>query len=424
MTKADDAWTKLFIKYNILEHVDAEGVFNISATEIKEFYEPRLITKYDWSSSLPELFSKNKMAILPTSRGTYAIGRFKAYQKLEHKNIKPIVKTLPSWVKTFDSFDITSEAVALNVAKASGMIDYVLGSSSDFPALDTITGRLKSGDLNYKINVKDREPWDFHVANAQVEIDAGFENYDRLGIVEAKTHIPQDFMIRQLYYPYRVYSSLGTNKPVIPLYFTYSDEIYTFHQYAFEDLNNYSSIKKINQFSFILNHTLSLNLDVVREISANSPKEAESVDIPYPQANTFQTVLDMLPNLKEPIDKFKLADAFKFDIRQSAYYGDSLRFLGLSERKDGKYFLNELGKQVNSLGNTDMRNEIVIRQMLKHITFKLIFDVYIKNGGEADDAKIDEILAEYVPNIHGSTIPRRRSTVKQWISWVFSVLDD
>ncbi|MDG2987560.1 hypothetical protein KNP41_08975, partial [Latilactobacillus curvatus] len=154
MTKASDAWTQLFDKYNILEQIDAGGVFNISATQIKEFYEPRLITKYDWSSSLPDLFKKNKLVILPSSRGTYTIGRFKAYQKLNYENIRPIVKTLPSWVSTWDSFGITSEAVALNVAKASGMIDHILMSDQNFPAIDTITGRLKSGDLNYKIEQK------------------------------------------------------------------------------------------------------------------------------------------------------------------------------------------------------------------------------------------------------------------------------
>lgn len=276
MTKANDAWTQLFDKYHILDQIDTNGIFNISAKQIKEFYEPRLITKYDWSSSLPELFKKNKLVILPSSRGTYTIGRFKAYQKLKYENIRPIVKTLPSWVSTWDSFGITSEAVALNVAKASGMIDHILMSDQNFPAIDTITGRLKSGDLNYKIAQRDGSLYDFHVANAQVEIDAGFESFDKLAIVEAKTHIPEDFIIRQLYHPFRVYNTLGTQKPVIPLYFTFADDIYTFYQYDFTDVNNYSSIKKVEQYSFILNRTLNLNSDVVKQISHQSPMLPES----------------------------------------------------------------------------------------------------------------------------------------------------
>lgn len=423
MTKADEAWTQLFNKYNIIDRVDSDGVFNISSKQIKEFYEPRLITKFDWSSSLPDLFKSNKLAILPTTRGTYSIGRFRAYQNLKFENIRPTVKKLPSWVKTWDNFDVTSEAVALNVAKVTGMIDDVMMSEADFPAIDTITGRLKSGDMEYKITCQDHSIFNFHVDNAQVEIDAGFENSNNLAIVEAKTHIPEDFMIRQLYYPYRVYNALGTGKPVIPLYFTYADEIYTFYRYEFTDLNNYSSIKRVKQYSFILDHTLSLNLDVVKQISAQSPMNAESDEVSFPQANTFQTVLDMLQSIETPADKFELAEQFDFDARQSDYYANSLRFLGLADKYRGKFHLSEIGKKVNSLPNSDMRNEIIIRQILSHITFKLVFDSYLKNYGEPDNAYIDAVIKEYVPSIGGTTVPRGRSTVKQWIDWIFSVIE-
>ncbi|MDY2577333.1 hypothetical protein SOP70_08045 [Lactiplantibacillus plantarum] len=423
MTKADDAWASLFSKYDILNHVNRDGVFSITSSKIKEFYEPRLITKFDWSSSLPKLFRKNKLAILPTTRGTYVIGRFLAYKPLVVDNIKPVPMSLPEWVKTWDTFDITSEAVALNVAKATGMIDYIMESSEYFPAIDTITGRLKSGDLDYKIQLRDKTMYDFRVENAQVEIDAGFENTDKLAIVEAKTHIPADFMIRQLYYPYRVYNELGTGKPVIPLYFTYADEVFNFYQFEFTSLNNYSSIKKVAQFSFILDKTLDLNMDVVKQISASSPMNPEPENFPYPQANTFQMVLDTIKYLEEPKDKFELARLFGFDVRQSDYYANCVGFLGLATHINGKYQLNELGHMVNSLPNSNKRNELIIKQMLSHVTLKLIFDSYIKNGGVADNNYIDSILKAYVGSISGSTIPRRRSTVKQWISWIFSVID-
>lgn len=126
------------------------------------------------------------------------------------------------------------------------MIDDIMRSDKDCPAVDTITGRLKSGELDFKIDRKGIDAYNIHVDNAQVEIDAGFENGDSLAIIEAKTRIPDDFMIRQLYYPYRIYNNLGVAKPVLPFYFTYIDEIYTFYQYKFEDLCNYSSIKKLD----------------------------------------------------------------------------------------------------------------------------------------------------------------------------------
>ncbi|MDB7776095.1 hypothetical protein PND37_14295 [Lactiplantibacillus plantarum] len=423
MAKVDDVWANLFSKYNILKHVNEDKVFNITSSDIKHFYEPRLATKFDWSASLPKLFRDNKLAILPTTRGSYSIGHFKAYQSLEVENVKPKAMYLPEWVRTWDRFDITSEAVALNVAKATGMIDEVMGSLEDYPAVDTVTGRLKSGDLNYKIQLRDKTLYDFKVENAQVEIDAGFENTEKLAIVEAKTHIPADFMIRQLYYPYRVYSELGTGKPVIPLYFTYADEVFNFYQFEFTSLDNYSSIKKVAQFSFILDKILDLNMDVVKQISAQSPMNPEPKSFPYPQANTFQMVLDTIKYLEDPKDKYDLAKLFGFDVRQSDYYANCVCFLGLATRVSGKYQLNELGHRINALPNSNVRNELIIKQMLSHVTLKLIFDSYIRNGGKADNAYIDSVLENYVDSISGSTIPRRRSTIKQWISWIFSVID-
>ena len=39
----DQAWERLFEKYRILEEVDRSGRFMISASQIKEFREPRQI---------------------------------------------------------------------------------------------------------------------------------------------------------------------------------------------------------------------------------------------------------------------------------------------------------------------------------------------------------------------------------------------
>ena len=64
-TKINDAWEKLFKKYDIINKVKENKLFEISADQIKEFREPRLMTKFDSSFDLPELFEKNKLSILP-----------------------------------------------------------------------------------------------------------------------------------------------------------------------------------------------------------------------------------------------------------------------------------------------------------------------------------------------------------------------
>lgn len=185
--KVDEAWDKIFSKYEIDKHLELDGTYNISANDIKEFREPRLMTKFDWSDSRPQLFKEKNLSILPDSRGTYVIGKFKAYQNLGYQEIKPISVKKPDWIRSFDEFPVTSESVALNLAQMTGMIDNVMGTVLEEPnAVGTITGRLKSGKLDYNIDLENsKNSYNFKVDNSQVEIDAGFENLNNLAIIES-----------------------------------------------------------------------------------------------------------------------------------------------------------------------------------------------------------------------------------------------
>ena len=49
----DEAWSKLFDKYSILDEIQQKGEYIISANQIKEFREPRLMTKFDHKINLP-----------------------------------------------------------------------------------------------------------------------------------------------------------------------------------------------------------------------------------------------------------------------------------------------------------------------------------------------------------------------------------
>ena len=51
----NEAWIKLFDKYDILHKIQSEGVFYITANQIKEFKEPRLMAKWDSSENLPSI---------------------------------------------------------------------------------------------------------------------------------------------------------------------------------------------------------------------------------------------------------------------------------------------------------------------------------------------------------------------------------
>lgn len=421
--KVDEAWDKIFSKYEIDKHLELDGTYNISANDIKEFREPRLMTKFDWSDSRPQLFKEKNLSILPDSRGTYVIGKFKAYQNLGYQEIKPISVKKPDWIRSFDEFPVTSESVALNLAQMTGMIDNVMGTVLEEPnAVGTITGRLKSGKLDYNIDLENsKNSYNFKVDNSQVEIDAGFENLNNLAIIEAKNRIPKDFMIRQLYYPFVGYNNLGTGKVVMPIYFTHADDVYGFHIFEFPEKNNYSSIKKIKQINFIIDEDLNITIESVKKISMDSRNEMEPTTVPYPQADNFTKVLDMLQHLLIPKNKQELADDYNFNDRQSDYYGNALIYLNFAIKKDGKFELTDLGKRVVGMPNNNTRNKIIIEQILNHKTFNIIFENTLRNGGEYHNNFIAQTLYNNVPRINSIvTAERRTSTVKSWLDWILN----
>jgi len=51
---------QVFKKYNILEKIKEDGYFEITSTQINEFREARLMTKFDNQKTLPSLFKENK----------------------------------------------------------------------------------------------------------------------------------------------------------------------------------------------------------------------------------------------------------------------------------------------------------------------------------------------------------------------------
>jgi hypothetical protein len=54
----EEAWRKLFEKYDIVEYVHKNGEFKISSNQINELKEARLMAKFDQSAQLPGYISR------------------------------------------------------------------------------------------------------------------------------------------------------------------------------------------------------------------------------------------------------------------------------------------------------------------------------------------------------------------------------
>ncbi|MDR2047036.1 MAG: transcriptional regulator [Clostridiales bacterium] len=319
----DTAWEQLFSKYDILNQVDANGRFEISATQIKEFREPRLMAKFDHTINLPKIFANNQLAILPITRGDYIISHFDAYHKFEVDNSPVTRVSLPTYIQSLDSNNVPSEAIALNCAIAANIVSDFL---QDEDLVSTVSRRMSSGSFSFDIaNSKTAAPCRVQVDNAQIEIDAAYEGVRGLALFEAKRDISEDFLVRQLYYPFRVWQSRIT-KPVRPLFLVYSNGIYRLYEYAFQDANNYSSLVFVKRKNYSIEDTAIEITDIQsvlrRVIIAPEPQ------IPFPQADSFERVINICELLNEQeLSRNDVTEQYAFDARQTNYYTDAARFL-------------------------------------------------------------------------------------------------
>lgn len=419
------AWEKLFDKYHILEEIDRTGKFQISAKQIKEVREPRLMAKFDHTINLPEIFADNKLSILPISRGDYIISHFDAYHKFEPAN-SPITRvSLPSYIQSLDSSNISSEAIALNCAVASGIVADFL---EDYEILSTVSGRMGSGEFDFNIkNIKNSSLSTVTVRNSQIEIDAAYEGIKSLSLFEAKRDISEDFLVRQLYYPYRVWKSRIT-KPVRPLFLVYSNGIYRIYEYEFTDANNYSSISLVKQKNYAIEDT-SITIKDIQQVLQNSVHKPEP-DIPFPQADSFERVINICELLSDQdLSRNDVTEQYAFDVRQTNYYTDAGRYLGLIKKDKEKgmpvYKLTDKGTKILKM-SYKQRQLTFCSCILSHNVFAKTLFSYFNTGVMPQTNEIIQFMKESrLYNIKcDSTYERRASTIKGWINWIIGLVND
>ena len=138
---ANKAWEKLLEKYDIVNRVALDGVYYIKASEIKEFKEPGLMAKWDYSAALPKVLKNNKLNILPDSRSSYVQGDFLLYEEIpeliQSVNRMDYVE-LPEY-ESIDINNISSEANAINILILSGILDDFLECEG---TVETFNGRI------------------------------------------------------------------------------------------------------------------------------------------------------------------------------------------------------------------------------------------------------------------------------------------
>lgn len=425
-SKNDKAWQLIFDKYKISDVISKEGSFEITSSNINEFREARLMTKFDHKSQLPKLFSENNLSILPTSRGGYIIGAFETFCDFNNDDVEVTPIEFPTFLESIDYKNITSESTAINCAFVARILhDF----TDEYNLLPTVSGRMSSSSFNFEINSLN-DTHKLHVENSQVEIDGGYEGDSSLNLIEAKNYISDDFLVRQLYYPFKLWEN-KIQKKVRPIFLTYSNGVFHLREYSFTDINHYNSVVLIKHKKYVVQEG-SFNLEMLVEI-IDTTKRINEPEIPFPQADSFERVVNLceLLNQRSFITKEEITANYDFDARQTDYYTNAGKYLGLIEvGKDhitGQVgcYLTRSGIQVFSMNLFDRQKEFV-KLIVSHSAFKDTLKSYLRNGEMPNKEEIVDIMrmSKLYKISSASTYYRRASTIVGWVNWVMNQIEE
>lgn len=380
--------------------IPTEGDFQtITADQVRELSgrEPRLMMKFDHSSQLPPSLKEQSKFILPLRNGLYAIIRGTGYHQPEACP-EPVDFSRRHAFRLETSETGLSEMQHLDLAFNSGLLAEFTGEPVLYP---TLRGRKYSPAFSFSVG-----PHHLDVESVQIEIDQGYEGPDCIIVVEAKIGECDDFHLRQLYYPYRTWSTLS-QKRVRPIFFTFEPNtgLYRFREYTFSPAEIYQPPQLIKAAAYRLVET------------AHPPSRSLPVKktVPIPQADKLERIseLPILSALGYNTPK-TLAERLGIDPRQGAYYLNAACSLGLLE--PNSFEPSELGHTF--LQQPEQRDPLLIRAVLTvPLVGEILLALLTSPNGQMRKEEVVELVQRSTP-LGESTARRRSQTLWAWLAWV------
>lgn len=112
----------------------------------------------------------------------------------------------------------------------------------------------------------------------------------------------------------------------------YSNGIYNLYKYEFQDVVDYNSLALVNQKNYRIEAINEISLDDIISV-LNNVGIIEEPEVPFPQADNFKRVVNLCELLLyNESTKDDITLNYDFDPRQTNYYTDAGRYLGLIEK--------------------------------------------------------------------------------------------
>ena len=425
-SKNDIAWEALFDTHRILDSVRSTGFYEISGASISKERDPSLMTTFSHRIQLPSIFKQHELTIVPKSRSSYVIGNFSSYFDLPTGSLPTLEEMrFPATLETINPQDLYSESAALMCAHKAGILEYVLDES----VVLTVTGAMSAGRFRYSIDdLKRSEAIAIEVENPQCYVAGGFEGPTTFAIVEVTNETVDDFLIRVLFYPYRLWSR-KTRKEIVPIYLCYSNDVFSLYRFRFGDPLHHNSIEIDGQWRFQIEST-EIELADIWSILKRIEVADEPQDIPFPQADNFSRVVDLLNQLNAvgSLSQEEITTNYAFDLRQTQYYTTAGIYLNLIERKYSReegvaYALTQKGAGIMSQ-RPAQRNLALTESLLEHKVFFETVSLYLAQAQRPTTDQVVKIMrsANIELDREGTTTMNRRAqTVLAWIDWMMGL---
>ncbi|MDO8544748.1 MAG: AAA-associated domain-containing protein [Opitutaceae bacterium] len=408
------AWEKI-----IRERVDTtRDLATITKADIESATgnELRLMAKVDSSAELPDALRRHGYFILPVKNGEYLLVRGDGFHVLE------ALPEPPTIFRPELDFELTtlsignSESQHLDYSYHVGLIEHFAGVAG---LRQTIRGRKRMPTIEFHVGTIGPIRSE---AGVQVEVDLGCEGRDEIILIEAKVGQPRDFIIRQLYYPYRKWRMEIPGKRIRPWFFCSLEmagrRLYRFWEYEISNETQYCSLHLKRDESFLIDPKVKrLTVDQLLHLHRGATAAAQHWNVP--QADSLWRVAEMPLLVNQGINTAaKVALHYGFDPRQSSYYRQAAEFLGLVTQGDrGTYKLTGLGREY-VLRPSDERRELLAGLLAQFPPVRAALELAVRAGSRGvSRQEIADLIARH-STISSSTPARRASTVLSWLRWM------
>lgn len=122
-------------------------------------------------------------------------------------------------------------------------------------------------------------------------------------------------MVRQLYYPFRLWTNKIT-KPIRPVFLLYSNGTYYLFEYAFEEIGNYNSLKRVQYKKYRIENDV-ITLQDILEIPKRIPVVKEP-QIQFPQADSLERIINLCEIMNSDNKAFNKYGIAKYIVLMSA----------------------------------------------------------------------------------------------------------